>query len=298
MTANKKFECCQVCGGELTRELIAIRSPDRFELHVGIEPAGYVRRWMECDRCGAAINVYSGMVKEKLQRLAAGYYEVDFKGTTIDKKYEFVMALPPERSDNAMRVARVHRFLEHWMPNDQPYCAKALDIGAGTGVFLAKFLTEATRRGQRWEPNAVEPDPLAAAHLRRLGMFQVTEGLFTPGPSFEGFDLCTLNKVVEHLADPVELLRQAGTVLSSNRGVLYVEVPAKETIDCRPTNDNILGALHRQLYDIGSLNTALTRAGLEVIQVERIYEPSGKISIVGFAVRNELIRILRDGGLK
>jgi hypothetical protein len=126
----------------------------------------------------------------------------------------------------------------------------------------------------------------------------VTEGLFKAGPSFEGFDLCTLNKVVEHLVDPVELLRQAGTALSPNRGVIYVEVPAKETIDCRPANDNILGALHRQLYDIGSLNTAMTRAGLEVIQVERIYEPSGKISIVGFAVMNELIRTLRDGGLK
>ena len=135
MVASKKIECCQVCGGELTRELIAIRSPDRFELHVGIESAGYVRRWMECDRCGAAINVYSGKVKEKLELLAAGYYAVDFKGTTIDKKYESVMALPPERSDNAMRVDRVHRFLDHRMPNEKPCCAKALDIVAETGFF-------------------------------------------------------------------------------------------------------------------------------------------------------------------
>ena len=159
------------------------------------------------------------------------------------------------------------------------------------------FLTEAERRGQRWEANAVEPDPLAAAHLRRLGIFHVTEGLFKPGTSFDGFDLYTLNKVVEHLGGPKELLGQAATVLSTIRGHSMLKCQQRRLL-MQANERQYFRALRRQLYEIGSLNTALTRAGLEVIQLERIYEPSGKISIVGFAVRNDLTRILRDGGYK
>lgn len=298
MNKHNNMECCQICGGQLTRELLVIRDPDRFEVHVGIERLGYLRRWMECGQCGAAINVYSEIVAEKLASLATGYYEVDFKSTTIGKKYEVVMALPKALSDNALRVARIRTFLADWMPNVNHVHRRVLDIGAGTGVFLAKFLMEEGRFGQKWLANAIEPDSVAAAHLRGLGLFEVTEGLFKEGLGFDGFDLCTLNKVVEHLVDPIELLRQACTALSPNRGVLYVEVPAKETIDCRPHDDNILGALHRQLYDIGSLNAALKKAGLEAIRLERIYEPSGKISIVGFAVRRELVQVLQARGAK
>jgi hypothetical protein len=124
-------------------------------------------------------------------------------------------------------------------------------------------------------------------------MFEVRHSLFTGSPDVQDIDLCTLNKVVEHLEDPVNLIRQASTSLVPSWGVLYVEVPAKETIVCRPPADNILGALHRQLYDFRSLDCAFRGAGMVAIQLERIYEPSGKISIAGFAVMPDAISILQ-----
>ncbi|MEZ5618822.1 MAG: class I SAM-dependent methyltransferase [Rhodocyclaceae bacterium] len=281
------YSNCAICGGCLDRELLAIREPDRFERHLGVARDGYLRRWVECSGCGAVTNVYPEGVIESLESLASGYYEVDFKSSTIGQKYAVVMSLPAERSDNAQRVERIQSFLSEWRSIEGGAKSRAIDIGAGTGVFLSRFLQAASRDGQVWSAVAVEPDPVAAEHLRGLGQFSVRQEVFSGKSGLTGFDLCTLNKVIEHLADPVWLLHEASSALDPQQGVLYVEVPAKETLFHRLSDDNILGALHRHLYDVVSLNAAISRAGLVVMRIERLYEPSGKISIAAFAVRPE-----------
>jgi len=160
---------------------------------------------------------------------------------------------------------------------------RVLDIGAGTGVFLARFLDRTEAKGWRCEAITVEPDPNAAAHLRGLRRFPVLETLFTRGAVEGTFDLCTLNKVVEHVAEPLPLLREVAAALRPDGGLLYVEVPDKETVFHRPSNDNIVGALHRHLYTVAGAAIVLERAGLHPLRVDRVYEPSGKISIAAFA---------------
>ena len=287
--SGSTFGGCAICGGSLVRELLAITEPDRFERHLGIDSTGYRRRWVECDGCGAATNIYPDGVLERLETLAAGYYEVDFKSTTIRQKYDMVMAMPLSQSDNAQRVTRVREFLNVWRGESAATEAVALDIGAGTGVFLSRFLKEAAEYGQQWSAVAVEPDAIAAEHLSSLAQFEVKEGLFTESLGMRGFDLCSLNKVLEHLPEPLVLLRAAASALQPERGVLYVEVPAKETLTYRPPNDNILGPLHRHLYDIESLSKVIERAGLVVMEMARLFEPSGKISVAAFAVKPEAV---------
>lgn len=79
------------------------------------------------------------------------------------------------------------------------------------------------------------------------------------------------------MLSPVDLIRQAATAIEPNTGALYIEVPAKETISCRPPGDNILGALHHQLCDLSSLDASLRAARLVPMGLKRIYEHSGKI---------------------
>lgn len=279
---------CAICGGSLVRELLTITEPDRFERHLGIESMGYRRQWVECERCGGVTNIYPEGVLERLETLAEGYYEVDFKASTIRQKYDMVMAMPRHESDNAQRVARVCAFLAEWRNQvSEANAPVALDIGAGTGVFLSRFLKDMAESGLQWTAVAVEPDVIAAEHLRNLGKFQVREAIFSERLGLQNFDLCSLNKVLEHVAEPLTLLRAVVTALHPKRGVLYVEVPAKETVLHRPSTDNILGPLHRHLYDMESLNKALCLAGLVVMKMERLFEPSGKISVAAFAVQAE-----------
>ncbi len=263
---------CAVCGAPLAHELLRISQPDRFERHVGIAAQGYDRRWVECSGCGAATNVQSPENRRKLEELASGYYEVDLAGSSVGEKYAKVMNLPPVKSDNAQRVERIHAFLR----GRSMAAGRVLDIGAGTGVFLARFLREG------WHGVGVEPDPAAAAHLRSLACFEVIEGLFSPALRLTGFDLVTLNKVVEHLPQPLPLVCDAGGALERG-GVLYLELPDKLTASKRAPSDNILGALHCHLYDSSSIVTLLERAGLRPLKVEQVFEPSGKISVFAFA---------------
>lgn len=285
---------CSICGSQLGRELLQVTMPDRFERHVGIGLDGYVRRWVECKGCGTAANVHAPENLEKLASIAAGYYEVDFKASSIANKYAKVMNLPRSQSDNAHRVARIIEFLHGWqglwLPTKQVPC-RVLDIGAGTGVFLSKFLQETRKELWDWTGMAVEPDPVAAAHLRSLGLFDVTQSIFSTSLGLMGFDLCTLNKVVEHLPDPVSLLRQVTPALSQN-GLLYVEVPDKMTVFQRSPDDNILGALHHHLYTIEGLSVLCGAAGLVPIRIDRIFEPSGKITLAAIAVTTKAADML------
>jgi 2-polyprenyl-3-methyl-5-hydroxy-6-metoxy-1,4-benzoquinol methylase len=292
--------CCPICGGSIGVCLLEILNPDRFEVYAGVEAAGYKRQWSECTNCGAAINIHPSGVVEKLAAISSGYYEIDLKASSVSQKYQQVMSLPSASSDNALRVKRVGEFVADWRLR-VGVCQsrmRVLDIGAGTGVFLSKFISEEARINRIWEGCAFEPDDNAAAHLRTLKMFKVNHGLFTRSATIHNVDLCTLNKVVEHLLDPVDLMREAATSLNPTSGVLYVEVPAKETIECRTAADNILGALHHQLYDICSLDFAFRAAGMAVMRLERIYEPSGKISIAGFAVMPEAVSIMQNRCMK
>ncbi len=278
-----ELEACAICGCRSGRELLRIHAPDRFERHVGVEAEGYVRRWMECGGCGVAVNVYSEGVVERLATLCAGYYEVDYQRGSIADKYVSVMSMPRAQSDNALRVERIHDFLRRWQEHEGTRERAVLDIGAGTGVFLSRFLEQATAGSQPWSGVAIEPDPVAAAHLRSLGRFTVMERVYARDCALADFDLCTLNKVLEHVVDPIALLRDVSAALRDSGGIVYVEVPDKATISYRPATDNILGALHRHLYDIRSLDAVLNGAGLQVLAIERLFEPSGKISLAAFA---------------
>jgi len=262
---------------------------------VGISVAGYRREWVECAACGAATSRQDPVNAERLEALASGYYEVDFAGRSVREKFDMVMSLPPERSDNAGRVERVLDAADRIQRGLR--CAasaerRVLDIGAGTGVFLARFCARATERGARWTAVALEPDPQAAAHLLSLQRFDVVQAVFEGQAELCGFDLVTLNKVIEHIADPVEFLKRVALAADPDCGVVYVEVPDVLTIGRRSDTDNILGALHHHLYTPASLGLLFDRAGLRALEISRVFEPSGKMTVFGFGAHERLVDAL------
>lgn len=282
---QRAFDCetgavaCRLCGGALGAPLLVHTERDRFEIAVGIAAENYRRSWRRCMACEVVQDVQDPANETKLDALSASYYEVDL-GNNLRPKYERVMAMPASESDNAGRVTRVLDYIGRRLPAGGP--RHAIDIGAGLGVFLARFLPQA---GALWTGTAIEPDPNAAAHLRSLGLFDVIEAKFDGHETnIRPGDLITLNKVIEHLPQPQGLLEACGRKLADG-GVLYVEVPDEWTIGRRPATDNILGALHKHLYGPRALTMLLERAGLAVLRLERVFEPSGKISLAAFAER-------------
>jgi SAM-dependent methyltransferase len=275
---------CALCAGQDARELLLIDQPDRFEQSIGVVHHGYTRRWVECQQCGVATNVLPEESALRLAALRAAYYEVDFMGSDIGEKYRRVMSMPAGQSDNAGRVARVMDFVRRW--SGAPAQPRVMDIGAGTGVFLSRLVDQTAGA---WQYLGIEPDPRAAAHLRQLEKFAVVEAMYLGQPELRGFNLVTLNKVLEHIEQPLPFLLQVVQSLVPDDGLLYVEVPDKLTTRLRSPQDNILGALHCHLYDPTSLGYLLRRAGLELLCVNRVAEPSGKLSVYAFAAPAESV---------
>lgn len=279
MTTNP---ICAVCASELDQISLTITVPDRFERALEIPPQGYVRTWRTCAGCGTAQNVVSEEVRTKVNTIAEHYYEIDFGTTTPAERYAKIMAIPMDKSDNSQRVLRIREFALNF-PLSPVGRRRVLDIGAGLGVFLARFVTD------QWEATAVEPDPKNAEHLRVIGqnVFQVVGGLYSGQPELGNQDLVTLNKVVEHIAKPVEFLQMCQQALNPNRGVMYVEVPDVLNLTARPSTDNSLGVLHHHLYDVSSLATLFSRAGMVCLESRRVLDPSGKLTVCGFGCMPE-----------
>ncbi|MDP1526069.1 MAG: class I SAM-dependent methyltransferase [Rhodocyclaceae bacterium] len=228
-----------------------------------------------------------------MAQLADGYYEVDFANSSVGEKFAKVMALPEGKSDNVGRVKRITERLDAWRQAlGQPRSiVTVLDVGAGTGVFLAKLLQSEMRTVAGWKATAIEPDSVAAAHLVGLGRFEVIHGVFDATLAMRGYDLITMNKVIEHLPRPGELISSAGQALDPAGGIVYVEVPDVLTIDRRPPSDNILGSLHHHLYSARGLVTLIEDAGLHLLDLGRTVEPSGKITLFGFACTETTLNI-------
>ena len=95
------------------------------------------------------------------------------------------------------------------------------------------------------------------------------------------FDTVILAHILEHVMDPVSLLRQAKEWLHED-GFLIATVANGESIHRRlgvelgmissPTelNENDIREGHRRVYTLGTLNTDIEEAGLEVVHAEGI----------------------------
>jgi SAM-dependent methyltransferase len=92
--------------------------------------------------------------------------------------------------------------------------AKVLDFGCGDGKFLDRF------QDRGWDTYGIEPSSdIASLRHNRLD---------SP-PQDRSFDLVLLHHVLEHVTDPLQLLRQLAGALRDG-GTLFVSVPRLDTL--------------------------------------------------------------------
>jgi 2-polyprenyl-3-methyl-5-hydroxy-6-metoxy-1,4-benzoquinol methylase len=140
---------------------------------------------------------------------------------------------------------------------------KLLDIGAASGILLE----EAASLG--FQGVGVEPSRHLAAKAVENGL-DVRLGIF-PHPEIRGpFDVITLIDVIEHVPNPIRLLRDIGTHLKPD-GLGVVTTP-----DVRSLVARLLGprwwhfrVAHIGYFDQRTIAKALAAAGLELVGLSR-----------------------------
>ena len=154
--------------------------------------------------------------------------------------------------------------------------ATVLEVGAGTGNFLALFEGVASRR------LAVDltPGMLQVARRRHPGLELVAaDGAQLPFNE-KSIDLACSAQALHHISRPVPVLMEMRRVLTPGGRVLVVDQVAPERLEearARNELDTIRDPTHAASRPPSAIRTVLQAAGLTIVD-ERIVESEGRLS--------------------
>lgn len=260
-TAGPPLHC--PCGGDRFTSVHTYFAPPAGEVAFASTGDKYRREIYRCSLCGHFISVFA---------LPEGFYGGEYVDATygdadgMRRTFDKIMNLPPERSDNVGRVARINAYAG-------PAAGRTvLDVGSGLCVFLARM------KQHGWQCTALDPDERAARHAREVaGVDAIAGSLPMTGKSF---DVITFNKVLEHVEDPIALLAHARAIV---KDFVYVELPDGEAAAREEGfHREEFFVEHFHVFSMASLARLAERAGFEVRVLERLREPSTKYTLRAF----------------
>jgi SAM-dependent methyltransferase len=152
-----------------------------------------------------------------------------------------------------------------------------LEVGCGFGLSL-----DFARRVLGWRVRGLDPSPFAAAGRAQLDLPIESRFLMSGGLDAASADVIHASEFIEHVADPVAMLRTMASALRPG-GTLLLTTPAAEMI--RPdTPPGLLTPLlsigwHLVIHTEASLAWALREAGFPAAQIYR--EGAQLIAIAG-----------------
>jgi len=227
----------------------------------------YQRGYRRCQSCGH----WSAEIHMDLTDFYRGGYVDGTYGDRMRESLERILALPESESDNAGRVKRVLDFAKNrWKTDKVP---DLLDVGSGLAVFPFRM------REAGWQVTALDPDARAAEHARQNAKVHSVHADFLTWEPPEGsrFDVITLNKVLEHVENPVAMLERARRWIRPG-GFVYVEVPDAAAVQAGSNREEFF-IEHLHVFTLKSLFQAASKAGMMVEKGASSLEPSGKFTL-------------------
>jgi SAM-dependent methyltransferase len=234
---------CPICDG--TRFQPLARN-DRYGM--GVQTAG-------CLRCGL-LQTWPRPTPAAMAEFYRDHYREYYQGTPAPDAGYTMRYSKDERLVYTARLIMDNVGLDLGM--------RVLDIGCAEGTLFSKL--DQRCAGLRFF--GVEPSESFAAYARRetsCTTYPHLDDLFATGEA--DFDLVVLNHVLEHMDNPVELLRRLSGLLSPG-GKLYVDVPDADRYEM-PESLHIAHLFH---FSERTLVAAMGRAGLRIVATTR-HEP-------------------------
>lgn len=235
---------CLMCGTAARREFVT-KANDRVALRLMLPTEGRVR-YAICSGCG---HVYQDPMldDEELRRLYRDDYRPMLKtGDAVAKEMERGVPVSSWVAEQVEPLVRRRT---------------VLDIGCGSGTYLKPF----KERG--WEVFGIDPVPAWTDFARRqLGGTERTIVTGSYGPDCfpeRKFSLILFSHTVEHIPDPVAMLRSMRALLEDD-GILFVATPNLLDPPMERLTSGFLAGAHVRLYSPGALARVLAQSGFRV----------------------------------
>jgi len=260
-----------ICGEQTFERVFAYTEPPEGEVRFDFGAAPYRREIWRCKHCGHFLSVHD----LDMSGLYSGQYVNSTYGSGLKAAFDRVNALPAERSDNTGRVEGVTSFVSRHFATRMAsgFVPTVLDIGSGLCVFLYRL-----HRLTGWPCTALDPDARAVEHAKKEAGVQAVCADFMHADALGKFDVISLNKVVEHVLDPVAMLARCRQHLQPG-GLVYVEVPDGEAAMTEGFGREEFFIDHHHVFSARSLRILALKAGFDVAAIESLREPSSKFTL-------------------
>ena len=264
------IKICKFCGEKNFKQSFLYLKKPLKETDFGISKKNYKRSYASCKKCNHFYSISNIRLED--------FYSKDYNSHTYGKRlfstFKKIVNLPKRKSDNQLRISRVKNYLNS-IRKKKMKKIKFIDIGSGTGVFPYVLKKEG------YDCVALDPDLNVTSHLKRNLKLKTITGDFMKKKIKQKFDAITLNKVIEHVEDPINFLRKAKKILKPH-GFIYLEVPDGQRAAKHGKYREEFFIEHLHVFSKKSVNFLAKKLQLKTKQIKRIREPSNKFSIFAF----------------
>ena len=233
---------CWICGGDRLRLVKPGNLPDVLHpeaLRITDANYGLTADIFRCENCGFLQCPNAPPVLELYEQMS-------------DNSYEDTRAARAQQARALVNI--VSRYKK---------AATLLDVGAGSGILVE----EALELG--FAAKGIEPSGSLQATAVQRGL-PVTHGVLPNSEVAGPFEVVTLIDVIEHVPDPLDLMRQIKSVMAPD-GICVVVTPDVDSIAAR-----LMGwkwwhfrAAHIGYFNKSTLALALETAGLRINAITR-----------------------------
>ena len=249
---------CGICGGGTLEELADYRVLRRVTSDCRAWPAGGTIG--VCRACGAVQKPADAAFLAEIDDIYKSYTIYHQAAGAEQAVFEQASGLPASRSVRLLETFRDRAGLKP--------AGRMLDVGCGNGATIRAFGQVApgwTKAGTEFDAKyRAEVESIPGTEPLHVGPVEAVPGTF---------DVITMIHVLEHIVDPVAVLRTLREKLAPG-GLLLIEVPH------HPANAfELLIADHRTHFTADSLTRALVAAGYEIVSVAEDWIPK-ELSVV------------------
>lgn len=224
----------------------------------------YERKFLVCKECNHIISQSKFKINNLYNRQYLDKTYKDLSG--LEKRFNYISKLHIKKSDNKNRVKRINKFFKNKI-------ISVLDVGSGTGVFLKEM------QNRKHFVRGLDLDPRYVLFLKKKNLKVFCKPLNKLRLKRK-FDLITFNKVLEHVNNPVKMLKESLKFLKKD-GFIYIEVPDAKARK-KGKNSGEFCPDHLQLFSKFSLNQMISASNLDKVVIRNIIEPSNKYTVFGF----------------
>lgn len=179
---------------------------------------------------------------------------------SLAKRLLFVISLPQEIFLGVKRQAALMKY----MGLKQCKPASLLELGVGGGRFLFRM----KKRG--WDVSGIDIDPKVAERVFKKYQITIYTGDVTNLAVKRRFDVITMNQTIEHLTDPLAVLKKCHELLNPG-GRIIIATPNVESLGAKIFMEYWRGwepPRHLHLYSTRSLKKLMKQANFEVNKIE------------------------------